>query len=140
LANAPLSARDARLNASDLPDGTSEIFLLKGLDAKQPAGQITARERLRTLAGQFRETHPAPSRVANHQAKISRFPVRAPRARPGNDSKQKRGGIAPAAFRFLYSLVQAPRTPFCQAQEALAGDPSEVTALGKRHWITSFRC
>jgi hypothetical protein len=23
---------------------------------------------------------------------------------------------------------------------SLAGDPSEVTALGKRHWITSFRC
>ena len=23
---------------------------------------------------------------------------------------------------------------------SLAGDPSEVTALGTRHWITSFRC
>jgi hypothetical protein len=23
--------------------------------------------------------------------------------------------------------------------KGLAGDPSEVTALGKRHWITSFR-
>jgi hypothetical protein len=23
---------------------------------------------------------------------------------------------------------------------SLAGDPSEVTALGERHWITSFRC
>src|SRR5712671_6500516 len=23
---------------------------------------------------------------------------------------------------------------------SLAGDPSEVTALGVRHWITSFRC
>jgi hypothetical protein len=22
--------------------------------------------------------------------------------------------------------------------QSLAGDPSEVTALGKRHWITSF--
>jgi hypothetical protein len=27
----------------------------------------------------------------------------------------------------------------CQAKNSLAGDPSEVTALGKRHWITSFR-
>lgn len=24
--------------------------------------------------------------------------------------------------------------------ESFAGDPSEVTALGKIHWITSFRC
>src|SRR3954451_23740465 len=28
----------------------------------------------------------------------------------------------------------------CQAKTSLAGDPSEVTALGVRHWITSFRC
>ena len=28
----------------------------------------------------------------------------------------------------------------CQAKTSLAGDPSEVTALGIRHWITSFRC
>jgi hypothetical protein len=32
------------------------------------------------------------------------------------------------------------RAPRCQAFEGLAGDPSEVTALGKRHWITSFHC
>jgi ABC-type branched-subunit amino acid transport system substrate-binding protein len=38
------------------------------------------------------------------------------------------------------SLVQALRAPCCQAHTGLAGDPSEVTALGKRHWITSFRC
>jgi hypothetical protein len=25
-------------------------------------------------------------------------------------------------------------------QACLAGDPSEVTALDTRHWITSFRC
>jgi hypothetical protein len=35
LANAPLSARDARLNASDLPDGTSEIFLQPDMDTPQ---------------------------------------------------------------------------------------------------------
>ena len=28
----------------------------------------------------------------------------------------------------------------CQAKTSLAGDPSEVTALDTRHWITSFRC
>jgi len=27
-----------------------------------------------------------------------------------------------------------------QSVKSLAGDPSEVTALGVRHWITSFRC
>jgi hypothetical protein len=32
LRNAPLVARDARLNASDLPDGASEIFFARGLD------------------------------------------------------------------------------------------------------------
>jgi hypothetical protein len=43
-------ARDARLNASDLPDGTSEIFLLRDMDTPQlsrrtalPVGQ-TRRE------------------------------------------------------------------------------------------------
>jgi hypothetical protein len=35
LANAPLSARDARLNAPDLPDGTSEIFLRRHVDTPQ---------------------------------------------------------------------------------------------------------
>jgi hypothetical protein len=39
LANAPLSARDARLNASDLPDGTSEIFLQTRLDTRQSQGR-----------------------------------------------------------------------------------------------------
>ena len=34
LANAPLSARDARLIAPDLPDVLSEIFLPKGLDSE----------------------------------------------------------------------------------------------------------
>jgi hypothetical protein len=40
----------------------------------------------------------------------------------------------------LHSLVQALRAPFAKPEKSLAGDPSEVTALGKRHWITSFRC
>src|SRR6476646_5071955 len=29
---------------------------------------------------------------------------------------------------------------FRPSYRSSAGDPSEVTALGKRHWITSFRC
>jgi hypothetical protein len=33
--------------------------------------------------------------------------------------------------------LEAPR---CQAKIGLAGDPSEVTALETRHWITSFHC
>jgi hypothetical protein len=39
------------------------------------------------------------------------------------------------------SLVQAPRAPegkLGYADKSLAGDPSEVTALTMRHWITSF--
>ena len=32
LANAPLSARDVRINASDLPDVLSEIFFAERLD------------------------------------------------------------------------------------------------------------
>jgi hypothetical protein len=35
LANAPLSARDARTSAIDLPDGTSEIFLQRNMDTPQ---------------------------------------------------------------------------------------------------------
>jgi hypothetical protein len=38
LANAPLSARDARLSATDLPDGVSEIFLQAVLDTPQFEG------------------------------------------------------------------------------------------------------
>jgi hypothetical protein len=46
LRNAPLSGRDGRISASDLPDGASEIFLQKGMDgavAKLPDGQISWR-------------------------------------------------------------------------------------------------
>jgi len=51
-----------------------------------------------------------------------------------------RGGVAPVAPQLLKLAGQALRAPRCQAKGSLAGDPSEVTALGKRHWITSFRC
>jgi hypothetical protein len=53
---------------------------------------------------------------------------------------KRRGGMAPVASQLLHSLVQALRAPCCEAQRSLAGDPSEVTALGIRHWITSFHC
>ena len=62
LANAPLSARDARLNAPDLPDGTSGIFFARGLDrANQldPLQQFRANEKQarRSMAGPLvRET------------------------------------------------------------------------------------
>lgn len=32
------------------------------------------------------------------------------------------------------------KTALSEALLSLAGDPSEVTALGMRHWTTSFRC
>ena len=41
MANAPLPGQDGGSRRTDLPDGLSEIFLQKGLDRKQPDGQIT---------------------------------------------------------------------------------------------------
>src|ERR1700730_14757833 len=63
-------------------------------------------------------------------------------AHPGMTCCQtkRRDGIAPVASQHSCSLVQALRAPVCKAKKSLAGDPSEVTALGVRHWITSFRC
>jgi hypothetical protein len=52
--------------------------------------------------------------------------------------KSKRGGKPPAAFQSSCSLVRRRERP--QSQISLSGDPSEVTALETRHWITSFRC
>jgi hypothetical protein len=49
-------------------------------------------------------------------------------------------GWIPSRPIFRNSLVQALRAPSGQALTGLAGDPSEVTALEIRHWITSFRC
>jgi hypothetical protein len=40
LANAPLSARDVRINASDLPDALSEIFFAEWLDTPQLQGEV----------------------------------------------------------------------------------------------------
>ena len=44
LRNAPLWHETARVSATDLPDGASEIFLWKGLDSQMtdlPVGQVT---------------------------------------------------------------------------------------------------
>ena len=40
----------------------------------------------------------------------------------------------------LISLNQAEETALSEAQLSLAGGLSEVTALGMRHWTTSFHC
>jgi len=57
LANAPLSARDVRTSAPDLPDGTSEIFFAEGMDtilAAPPVGQIRWLSSFLSLAGRVR--------------------------------------------------------------------------------------
>jgi hypothetical protein len=41
---------------------------------------------------------------------------------------------------FVYLAGPGAETPVAKPEQSLAGDPSEVTALGIRHWITSFRC
>ena len=61
---------------------------------------------------------------------------------PGNSAAQmkKRGGKVPAALQLL-SRWSRPESARSQASnQGLAGDPSEVTALRIRHWITSFHC
>jgi len=40
LANAPHMGKDARISASDLPDGTSEIFLRRRLDSGEPQDEL----------------------------------------------------------------------------------------------------
>jgi hypothetical protein len=55
-------------------------------------------------------------------------------------SQKGRGGIAPVAPRFFALAGLGAESALLTGQTGLAGDPSEVTALGIRHWITSFRC
>jgi hypothetical protein len=63
------------------------------------------------------------------------------RKNDGLQHKKDATGLLPSRPNFCNSLVQAPRAPWLRSLEvSLAGDPSEVTALGVRHWITSFRC
>ena len=52
----------------------------------------------------------------------------------------ERGGMAPPRSNSC-ARWSRPESARSQAfKQGLAGDPSEVTALGKRHWITSFHC
>jgi hypothetical protein len=53
---------------------------------------------------------------------------------------KKRDGIAPVASQLLFLAGPGAESALVQSVKSLAGDPSEVTALGVRHWITSFRC
>jgi hypothetical protein len=135
----PSVARDGRPNASDLPDGTSEIFFAEGLDVKQPAGQITrpidAFARYRAFLRRRVATR-SPCRIADRQSRDSGFARRAPR----NDIPTKTRRDCSRRVPTFVLAGPGAENALCQAQEALAGDPSEVTALGKRHWITSFRC
>ena len=58
-----------------------------------------------------------------------------------NNPKQKTRRDGSRRVQLL--LLAGPGTESAQWQSVnfrLAGDPSEVTALGVRHWITSFRC
>jgi hypothetical protein len=55
--------------------------------------------------------------------------------RPG--TQEGRGAIVPRPS--IFSLNQAGEPPSPKPY-GLAGDLSEVTALGIRHWTTSFRC
>ncbi len=67
----------------------------------------------------------------------TRFRVRAS-ARPGMTEPKKRDGIAPVASQLLFLAGPGAESALVQSVKSLAGDPSEVTALGVRHWITSL--
>jgi len=64
-------------------------------------------------------------------------------SRPGmmtTIQNKKRDGMAPVASQLLFLAGPGAESALVQSVKSLAGDPSEVTALGVRHWITSFRC
>jgi hypothetical protein len=50
LANAPLSARDGRLSATDLPDGESQIFLRMGMDRRNRSTNRFARRAVASVS------------------------------------------------------------------------------------------
>jgi hypothetical protein len=53
---------------------------------------------------------------------------------------KKRDGICSRRVQHLFLAGPGAESALWQSVKSLAGDPSEVTALGVRHWITSFRC
>jgi hypothetical protein len=60
-------------------------------------------------------------------------------ARPGR-RKQKTRRDCSRRVQYLFLAGPGAESAPVQSVKSLAGDPSEVTALGVRHWITSFRC
>jgi hypothetical protein len=93
-------------------------------------------------ARQLRTRHsgqPAGLNPESRDDQAIRFRVRAS-ARPGMTETKKRDGIAPVASKFCFLAGPGAESALWQSVKSLAGDPSEVTALGVRHWITSFRC
>ena len=83
---------------------------------------------------------PVRERIQPCRAVLCRGPLR-PGSCPGDSPNKNAAGWCPPRPDCCNSLVQALRAPCLRSlEESLAGDPSEVTALGVRHWITSFRC
>jgi hypothetical protein len=126
------------------PAITAIMAVRPAMVASESSRTAAARARVSSISAAFdlrlsnEHRHSGARASANPESRDSGF---SPAGCPGSTIEQKgRGGISPVASQFLYSLVQALRAPCCEALESLAGDPSEVTALGVRHWITSFRC
>ena len=71
---------------------------------------------------------PPPIAARSHQAQQS-LP----------NKKARRDGSRRAPIVARWSRAESAPMPDPKTQ-GLAGDPSEVTALGIRHWITSFHC
>jgi hypothetical protein len=82
-----------------------------------------------------------PDRVQfnTHAAKSLRAVQAAPEGRGVPIKKTRRDGSRRVPT-FVLAGPGAESAPLQSLKIRLAGDPSEVTALGERHWITSFRC
>ena len=59
---------------------------------------------------------------------------------PRNDAIKKTRRDFSRRVQLLFLAGPGAESAPVQSVKSLAGDPSEVTALGVRHWITSFRC
>jgi hypothetical protein len=65
--------------------------------------------------------------------------ARSVNSRPGDDKKGAARLLPPRPNSYLAG--PGAETPVAVLfKKSSAGDPSEVTALGIKHWITSFRC
>ena len=117
---------------------------LKGPGLRQIIDRKNNRNKQPELPRSKGHAAPFPQRRTLASPPIRAHPLRGARAgTPRNDEssgKKRRGGMAPVAPQLLKLAGPGAESALCQALRGLAGDPSEVTALGKRHWITSFRC